>query len=56
MISGDGVVSHDRRIMKQKERPDKITARGVTALPNGMTPEEAERLVREADERTKENN
>jgi len=41
--------------MKTKENPDKITAVGETALPAGMTQEEADRLVREADQREKEN-
>jgi len=41
--------------MQVKEPKDKVTAKGTTSLPAGMTQEEADRLVREADQREKEN-
>ena len=41
--------------MEPKEPRDKVTGKGGSTLPEGMTPEEAERLVREADQREKEN-
>jgi len=41
--------------MQAKEPRDKVTAKGEASLPAGMTQEEADRLVREADQREKEN-
>ena len=43
------------RAMNPKEPRDKVTGRGGSTLPEGMTQEEADRLVREADLREKEN-
>lgn len=36
------------------EQPDRIQGTASVTLPPGMTQEEADRLVREADERSKE--
>ena len=41
--------------MEATERKDKVTGHGTAGLPAGMTQEEADRLVREADQREKEN-
>jgi hypothetical protein len=41
--------------MNPKEPKDNVTGLGGSSLPEGMTPEEADRLVREADLREKEN-
>lgn len=38
------------------DQPCQANGFASVTLPEGMTPEEAERLVREADERSKENN
>jgi hypothetical protein len=41
--------------MNPKEPKDKVTGLAGVNLPEGMTQEEADRLVREADELAKEN-
>ena len=41
--------------MNPKEPKDKVTGKGGSTLAEGMTAEEADRLVREADLKEKEN-
>lgn len=43
-----------RMTINVNERPDKISGTAAVTLPPGMTQEEADRLVREADARSKE--